>query len=196
MVEVQRARPALHVLPGRAGVGATLSIASDATRLAVDDGIVAPAMSRRARRKALPSLSTAVAPLVHWTPAEAREGDAFRWAAAMGALCAKGDPFVLLLHGGLRDGADLGAWRPYAAWLNRHRAVWQGVCRGVIVMAPDIVTRVEARNDAQLLFSEGTRVVAVSQETLARQLARVLIAERGASACKSRTEDAVVRGSM
>lgn len=195
MVEAQRARPALHLLPGGAAL-ATRPITGGATAAHEDNGMAVPVVSRRARRKALPSLSAAVAPLVHWTPADARAGDAFRWAAAMALLCEKGEPFVLLLHGGLRDGADLGAWRPYAAWLSRHRAAWQGACRGVIVIASDIVTRVEARNDAQSLFSEGTRVVAVSQETLARQLARVLIAERGASACKDRAAEAVARGSM
>ncbi len=232
MAQDRHAGPALYLLSCRSGSSAPVKGA--ATEAETDNLRVSkPALSRHARRVAIPSLSLAAAPLVHWTPSAARPGDAFRWAGSMLTLCERGDPFVLLLHGGLRradmatartpvadeagdrllnsdtlsalatvtesaDGvADPRAamWRPYAAWLGKHRRDWQTVCRGVIVIAPDIVTRVDTRNDAQALFGEGTRVVAVSQETLAHQLARVLIAERQTARSNARG-DAVARGSM
>ncbi|MCP1120264.1 hypothetical protein [Robbsia andropogonis] len=193
MVEDLRAGPVLQLLQGMSGAVTTTSVPTRGTR-----------GRRRGRRKGLPSLSVAVAPLVHWVPGAARDGDAFRWAGAMSTLVKKGDPFVLLLHGGLRSGGmsaagseAAAAWRPYAAWVARHQAAWRRVCRGVIVITPEIAARIETRNDAQWLFGKGTRVVAVSQETLAWQLAPVLMAERtGGRAGNDAGTDVVVRGLM
>lgn len=236
MAEDRYAGPALLLLSGRSDPAAPTPAAAFAKSVNTGRGGAKPTISRHARRVAIPSLSLAAAPLVHWTPSAARPGDAFRWAGSMLSLCERGDPFVLLQHGGLRDvdvvadgtdgargdrrregcivsasvnvadsGDDANApaainapaamWQPYAAWLGKHRSQWQAACRGVIVVSSEIVTRVEARNDAQSLFGEGTRVVVVSQEALAHQLARVFIAERHPMRGNAGA-DVVARGSM
>lgn len=102
-------------------------------------------------------------------------GHAFAWSAAMQGVLARAQPFVLLDQGqGLaEEHADRQARR---CWLKAHAAALARYCAGVIVVEPDIAARSRTRAETMLMLgTSALRVIVVSTEAVARQLADVLL---------------------
>lgn len=103
------------------------------------------------------------------------QGHAFAWGAAMRGLLARGQPFVIV------QGSDRGIEHPddrqaRRCWIRTHATGLQTHCLGLVAVEPDVERRSQTRLSLSALVEPlPLRVLVVSTEPLARQLANVLL---------------------
>lgn len=107
-------------------------------------------------------------------------GYAFAWTATLRGLIARGKPFVLLDSGESSDTDPMieteDDRRARRGWMRAHAAALSSCCYGWIAVQRDIEARSGTRAQAlSLIGSEALRVLVVSSEVVATQLAEVLL---------------------
>ncbi|MCY0386425.1 hypothetical protein OVY01_04050 [Robbsia sp. Bb-Pol-6] len=102
-------------------------------------------------------------------------GHAFAWCAAMRRLLAAGQPFVVVDDGDhtVESPADRQARR---CWIRAHARELQARCLGLVAIEREVERRSQTRLALGALVEPlSVRVLVVSTEALARQLAGVLL---------------------
>ncbi|MGI4857364.1 MAG: hypothetical protein ACRYHA_10755 [Janthinobacterium lividum] len=103
------------------------------------------------------------------------QGHAFAWGATMRRLLARKQPFVIV------QGSDRAIEHPddrraRRCWIRAHATGLQTYCLGLVAVEPDIERRSRTRLSlSELVEPLALRVLVVSTEALARQLADVLL---------------------
>lgn len=102
-------------------------------------------------------------------------GHAFAWCAAMRRLLARQRPFAVV-DDGPQDGEHPADHQARRCWVRAHAAGLQAYCVGFIAVERDVARRSRTRLAlGALVDPAGLRSLVVSSETLARQLAGVLL---------------------
>ncbi len=145
-------------------------------------------LSLSSDRDAGASLDFAGAPIVR-LPAMAL-GQAFAWCAALRRLLDQQQPFVLIDAGTLAAGSDADR-QVRRCWVKRHAAALSAYCCGLIAIEPQVAQRSQTRNAVIASLSGASlRVLTVSSEGLADQLAQVLLKADGSASATTPTGNA------
>lgn len=104
-------------------------------------------------------------------------GYSFAWAATLRGLIARGKPFILLDSDATDgQGESEDDRRARRGWMRTHAAALSRCCYGWIAVQRDVEARSGTRAQAlSLIGSEALRVIVVSSEAVACQLADVLL---------------------
>ena len=110
-------------------------------------------------------------PVVRFDTSRATPGYATQWIAELEALLARGEPFVLVADGGVRDdGADRKA---RMLFLKARRADLARVCRAIVGVEPNALVRAARSAQAVVLAKAfGLEMVFAASEAEALAVAR------------------------
>jgi len=159
-------------LPSEFAVHVASGVASDAVpeRVTARAADVFPAVS---------TVSSAARPDFCGAPVvrlpEMALGQGFAWCAALRRLVDAQQPFVLLDAGTLAAGSDADR-QIRRCWVKRHAAALSAYCYGLIAIEPQVARRSQTRTAAMASMAGASlRVLTVSSDALAQQLAAVLL---------------------